>query len=387
MKNFTLLIAIFFAGWSVSASAGITPVRAYDNSFIFVEGGVEFAVYPNGEFDFYYNPDFRRTNIVNISSPNVNISYNGGFNYDPYIQYDDYGAVIQIENVPVFYDYYGRIIQAGNVLIDYNNHGRVGRVGNLMVHYNRFNRISHYNGYINNYNRYYVQRPWHSFYTRPHANYSIVFNSPYRAYYQPQRVTYNQYITYYNNNYRNNSYTKDFYRPNQTVVSYNKGRRVTERRDVRNEIRHSNTRTESNIAENRRSNAARERTTVAERGSISRTSTNLENRSRAIEEMRKARTSTSRIESNSSSRGTEARTSSNTRRPEVSERTIRRNSTPARSSNSVRQSAPAQRSATVRSSTSGRSSATQRTVTRSGRESSNSSSSGRSSARNMRSSN
>ncbi|MDT0690530.1 hypothetical protein RM549_12090 [Salegentibacter sp. F188] len=386
MKNFTLLIAVLFAGWSVSASAGVTPTRAYNDSFIFVEGGVEFAVYPNGEFDFYYNPDFRRTNVVNISTPSTNISYNAGFNYDPYIQYDDYGAVIQIETVPVFYDYYGRIIQAGDVLIDYNNHGQVGRVGNLIVHYNRFNRISHYNGFINNYNRYYIHRPWHSFYTRPHSNMSIVFGNPYRAYYQPHRVSYNQYITYYSNNYRNTSYTKNFYRPNQTVVAYNRGRRVTEQRDVRKEFRNSTTRTENNIAENRRTSTARERTTATDRGSNSRTSSNLENRSRAIEDMRKTRSTSSRIESNSNSRASEARTS-NTRRPEASERTIRRNSSPARSSNNVRQSAPVQRSATVRSTNSGRSSATQRTVIRSRSENSNSSPSRRSSARNVRSNN
>jgi len=122
--------------------------RGYGNSFIFVEQGVEFAVFPDGQFDFNvrdYGPNFS----AYADFGNVNISFNTGYSYDAYVQYDDYGAVIQIENVPVYYDYYGRIIQAGNVHIRYNNFGRVVRVGGLYVHYNRYNRFSYCSGFIN----------------------------------------------------------------------------------------------------------------------------------------------------------------------------------------------------------------------------------------------
>jgi len=83
----------------------------------------------------------------------VSLSFNTGHSYDAYVQYDDYGAVIQIENVPIYYDYYGRVIRAGNVRINYNNYGRISRVGGLYVYYNRYNNYSHYSGYINAYNR------------------------------------------------------------------------------------------------------------------------------------------------------------------------------------------------------------------------------------------
>ena len=43
---------------------------------------------------------------VSINSPNVNISYNSGYDYNAYVQYDEFGAIIQIENVPIYYDYY-----------------------------------------------------------------------------------------------------------------------------------------------------------------------------------------------------------------------------------------------------------------------------------------
>ena len=73
MKNIAILFSFLFIGISAKATSEAMPRNAYNNAFIFVENGVEFAVYPNGEFDFYYNPEFRRTSIVNISTPNMNI--------------------------------------------------------------------------------------------------------------------------------------------------------------------------------------------------------------------------------------------------------------------------------------------------------------------------
>lgn len=237
MKKLTLLLlSILVSGWNATASEDSNqanrPFTTYNDSFIFVEGGVEFAVYPNGEFDFYYNPAFRRGSSFSIASPNVNISYNSGYNYDPYIQYDDYGAVIQVEDVPIYYDYYGRIVQAGNIVMNYNNFGMLASVGNLVMHYNPHHRFTHCTGYINSYNRRYVHRPWHDYYRRPSVNVSIVFNRPYRAYYQPRRVTYAQYTTIYNNYYSKHPGKRNFYRPSQKVKSYHYGDRVTTRRAI-----------------------------------------------------------------------------------------------------------------------------------------------------------
>src|SRR5688572_1308658 len=129
MKKTIFLIAFLVVGYSAAAEVRNENVLAtsfgYGEPFIFVEQNVEFAIYPDGQFDFFYNP---RGFNLNIGVPNVNISFNSGYNYDPYIQYDDYGAVIQVENVPIYYDYYGRIIQAGNIFIAYNSFGRIARI-------------------------------------------------------------------------------------------------------------------------------------------------------------------------------------------------------------------------------------------------------------------
>jgi hypothetical protein len=245
MKKLGTLIAVFLLTGAAAFATATTKTgthfydRGYGNSFIFVEQGVEFAVFPDGQFDFNvdrYGPNFS----AYADFGGVSISFNSGYSYDAYVQYDDFGAVIQIENVPIYYDYYGRIVQAGDVRIRYNNFGRVVRVGGLYIHYNRFNRFSHYTGFINVYNRHYVYRPWHRYYAVPVVNSCIVYNRPYRQYYTPIRHRY--YAPY-----------RDNYRPR---VSYNAGRRdsrvtTTSRRSDRY-IQDSNGRRDSRLADNSR---------------------------------------------------------------------------------------------------------------------------------------
>ena len=288
MRNLTFILTFLFIGWSVSASVNsrpaITTYTNYNDSFIFIEGGVEFAIYPNGEFDFYFNPDFRRRNITHIASPDVNISYNSGYNYNPFVQYDDYGAVIQIENVPVYYDYYGRIIQAGNVLLRYNNFGRLAQVGNLRIHYNSHHHFTHYSGFINHYNRRYVYRPWHTYYRRPHGNVSIVFNRPYRAYYQPHRISYHNYVSVYKNYYVKNNSRRNFYRPSDRVNSYNYGTKTTSRRELsperadvaysREDVNRNRSYSDRNLRSAAESSRSRNYSEDNERSTISRSTNN-----------------------------------------------------------------------------------------------------------------
>ncbi|WAC02573.1 hypothetical protein N7U66_02415 [Lacinutrix neustonica] len=176
----------------------VSSYRGYGKSFIFNEQGIEFSVYADGQFDFYM-PNYGPKVNVSIGSPNVNISFNSGYDYSAYVQYDEYGAIIQIENTPIYYDYYGRITQAGDIYINYNNRGFITRVGGLYVHYNRYNTFDHCTGYINVYNRGYVYRPWHRYYAIPAYNHCVVYNRPYRQHYTPIRYRYNR---PYTNNYR-----------------------------------------------------------------------------------------------------------------------------------------------------------------------------------------
>ena len=227
MKKLYFIFAFLTLGLSATAanSSVYNPYRG--DAIIFVERGVEFAVFPDGQFDFFFNP---RGNFNRIPA-HINYSFNSGYNYGPFIQYDDYGAVIQIENVPVYYDYYGRLIQAGRVRIGYNNFGMVDRIGNMFLHYNFYNQLTHTSGFINSRNASYVYRPWHDHYMRPN-NYSVVYNEPYRLYYVPNRMKYSHYRRYYDTYYSTNNFQQGYYTPGQRVTSYQRGRRDSSPREI-----------------------------------------------------------------------------------------------------------------------------------------------------------
>ena len=168
---------------------------APNNSFVFNEQGIEFAIFKDGQFDF--NVLRQRQNFIQYSNHNgINISFNTGYDYSAYVQYDNYGAVIQIENTPVYYDYYGRINQAGNVHVNYDYRGRVAWIGNMRINYDRYNN-SRCNGYVNRQHRYYTPSKWNSYYSIPNVQYCVIFKIPYRRYYTPIRY-------HYKRPYRNN---------------------------------------------------------------------------------------------------------------------------------------------------------------------------------------
>jgi hypothetical protein len=155
----TLSVAIYS---SFSFANAPFSVRNYSNAFIFNERGIEFAVFPDGQFDF--NVLNRQGRVFGGNQIDVNVGFNGqgyvsfnaGYQYDHFIQYDDFGAIIQIQNVPVFYDYYGRVRQIGNVRIHYNHNGYVRQIGGLYIGY-RPNLSFFCHGYINSRNRFYTQ--------------------------------------------------------------------------------------------------------------------------------------------------------------------------------------------------------------------------------------
>ena len=233
MKKVYLLFALLVVGLSAKAAPdAATDYRTpfgYGDAFIFNEGGIEFAVFPNGEFDFHFSPQ----SIAPGYGRNTPFSFNGGYNYNPFVQYDDYGAVIQIERVPVYYDYYGRIIQAGRVRIGYNHYGVVNRIGNLFLQYDPYNQYTRYSGYINSHNRHYTFRPWHEFYTRPSGNYTVVYNQPYRRYYAPKRLNYGTYKKYYKRKSRTD-FRRSYYTPGDRVTTYYRGNRSQDQRDLKN---------------------------------------------------------------------------------------------------------------------------------------------------------
>ena len=228
MKNFRTLLLLLLTIATVNAAKTDTPGSTNQTpyngkAYIFIEGGVEFSVFADGQFDFVYLATQQST-MLSFNTPSVFLSFNAGQDYEAYLQYDDYGAIIQIEDVPVYYDVYGRIVQAGEVEISYRNRA-ISRVGGLHIYYNSYGDYDYYTGYINSYNRFYTYRPWHVYYLRPMYNNCIVWNIPYRRFYSPIRYSYYNHLRYYNNR-ATNTYTnarREFISPGSRI-HYRNGR-------------------------------------------------------------------------------------------------------------------------------------------------------------------
>lgn len=265
MKNLILLLAALVMGTGSSFGANMhsTVTTALNTrSFIFTEGDITFSVYPDGEFDFYLNGQ------AGVFGGRGAITFNSGFNYNPYVQYDDFGAVIQIAQLPVFYDYYGRVNRIGNVYMTYRN-GRLNRLGGMRIFYNGMGYYNYHVGYINPFNRVYVYQPFHRYFVRPAAAFCMVYPRPYRHFYTPVRYTYHR--PYHNNvrrayarvgqphKYQNRAQRSRVYQNDRRVVARSNqrsvaGRNATDRTIKANRAQRS--------AANRTATAVRSKSTV-----------------------------------------------------------------------------------------------------------------------------
>lgn len=184
MKKILLFItAILISSIALASSSNY---NRYEKPFIFVQNGIEFAVFNDGQFDF----NIINSNHVNfnINTQNIDFSFNTGHNYNPFVQYDAYGAIIQIENTPVFYDNFGRVARIGATRMYYNRFGYASRIGNLYINYNNYGVYRGHRGAINSYQCTYSPR--HNYYRLPPRNRCVVNTSPYRRNYIVHRSAY-----------------------------------------------------------------------------------------------------------------------------------------------------------------------------------------------------
>lgn len=263
MKNaiflFVTFVLVSFGAMASTNNANNTSYsyNEYEDSFTFVERGVTFAIFQNGEFDFYINP--RNGLHVGYQGNGVDISFNSGYNYDAYVQYDNFGAIVQIENIYIDYDYYGRVNRIGNTNIYYHK-GRLARLGGLRVYYDNHGYYSYCSGYINTYNRHYVYHPYHNYFVRPLFDFRIVSYKPYRHHYKPTRYT------YYNDHSRNKYYGKNYRNYNQRNGQYTIHNRVA----TSNVPKRSNDRNYARSTETNRRIENRTNSTTQQRNSTNR---------------------------------------------------------------------------------------------------------------------
>lgn len=161
MKKVTFIIATMLIGLASATAAEmssaldgkdlrITKRYRYTQPILFVERGVEFLIFPNGEFDFnteivdgpftddnYYRQNNSRRSSVNATfgAPGTRVRFSNP--RGTLILHDRFGNVRRIGNVFINYDSRGRVKRIGSVYMRYR-HNRLKQVGGLSIQYNRW---------------------------------------------------------------------------------------------------------------------------------------------------------------------------------------------------------------------------------------------------------
>ena len=139
----------------------ITKRYRYTQPIMFVERGVEFLIFPNGEFDFntelitrpfnddvYYRHGNSRRGSINgtFGAPGTTVRYSRPRGV--LVLHDRLGRVRRIGNVFLNYDRHGRIKRVGSVYMRYRR-GLLKQVGGLTIQYNRFGDMIGTQGFVN----------------------------------------------------------------------------------------------------------------------------------------------------------------------------------------------------------------------------------------------
>jgi len=195
MKKLVLLFTGMLMGLTtVTATETLSKTQIDDNfsknkryhhaqPILFVERGIEFIIFPNGDFDFntatdtygyngygdddmYYrkgNTNSRRGSVsVQVGDAGTTSRY---YDYGPrgvQVMHDRYGNVRRVGHVFINYDYYGRVKRIGSVYVRYHRNKLI-QVGGLKLIYNRHGKFIKTRGRVN--------RHWNHNWTYNHFNF------------------------------------------------------------------------------------------------------------------------------------------------------------------------------------------------------------------------
>lgn len=176
MKTLGLLFTVLLTGLTTVTANELPTLDGTDATtlsryhqaqpIMFVERGIEFIVFPNGDFDFNtawsngydntYSNDvfFRTTSNTRRGAVTTNRGPRTSSAYDYYgpsgvqIVRDRFGNVRRVGNVFINYDYYGRVNRIGSVFINYYRN-RLVQVGGLKLYYNKHGKFTHTRGQVN----------------------------------------------------------------------------------------------------------------------------------------------------------------------------------------------------------------------------------------------
>ena len=114
----------------------------------FVEKGVQFFVYPNGDIDYKTLRKHRHHSNWDRNVNNSPGTYRDRPLYNRFVQYDHWGRLKKVGPNYIGYDRYNRVGRIGSISIRYNRNGLVHQLGGLQVFYNRYGRIKFVKGNV-----------------------------------------------------------------------------------------------------------------------------------------------------------------------------------------------------------------------------------------------
>lgn len=160
MKNFYLLfVGLLLSVTTTQANEisnridgsenGLTNRYRYAQPIQFVERGVAFFIFKNGEFDFntqpvVYNRTRRGSVNTTYGAPRVRTrgTRANTRNIGVRVEHDYNGRVRRIGSLFINYDRLGRVKRIGSIYMRYHSrHGKVTQIGGLRLKYNRRGRL------------------------------------------------------------------------------------------------------------------------------------------------------------------------------------------------------------------------------------------------------
>jgi hypothetical protein len=122
-----------------SFNVNVSTTRFSNNEPIsFMEKGIEFFVFQNGDFDFNTRPnDTQGSFFFKSAGRRVTAKGSRPTNYGVLIEQDSFGRIRRVGNTFINYDINDRVTRIGTVFMKYDRFA-LTQVGNMRLIYNRF---------------------------------------------------------------------------------------------------------------------------------------------------------------------------------------------------------------------------------------------------------
>jgi hypothetical protein len=139
MKKITLLVATVLLVENVVNATEVRTRYSFDEPISFVERGIEFFVFPNGDFDFNTRPQDSEGDYFYKTAGKRGAkatTARGAVNYGTRIEHDSFGRVRRVGNTFINYDSRDRVSRIGTVYMRYNRYA-LTQIGGLQIVYDR----------------------------------------------------------------------------------------------------------------------------------------------------------------------------------------------------------------------------------------------------------